>query len=138
MRRPLFVASRREFSSLNSHSLSPSSCRTRLFNDRSSSPLPRASGGEGAGVRGNPRGGGNPARSCVCYSAYRRWHRAAENVSSAGQPPHPQPFSPGKPGGEGSRKDSISMSEAEERKEINRDRSCVDRMAALPLRAERI
>ncbi len=34
--------------------------------------------------------------------------RAAENESSKGQPPHPQPFSPGKPGGEGSRKDSIA------------------------------
>ena len=58
-------------------------------------PSPPASGGDGSGVRGNPRRVGHPARSCIRGPAYRRWHRVAKAGPSTGHPPHPQPFSPG-------------------------------------------
>ncbi len=65
----------------------------------SPSPPAASAGGEGRGEGGNPRRDGDSARTCGRCPTQRRWHRVLENKSSAGQPPHPRPFSPGKPRG---------------------------------------
>ena len=61
------------------------------------------------GVRGNPLSVDDPPGICVRCPAHQYWHRAEENESSTGQPPHPRPFSPGKPGGEGRKKYSSAL-----------------------------
>ncbi len=63
-------------------------CRVRKFAKRRISGSPRPASGRGAGGEGHSRG-----RSCVEICG----------VSSAPRPPHPQPFSPAKPGEKGAR-----------------------------------
>jgi hypothetical protein len=50
-----------------------------------------------------------PALCGMSPDAETAW---AKNESSTGRRPYPQPFSPGKTGGEGSKKDSLSTSDA--------------------------
>ena len=68
----------------------------------SPAPLPR----EARGRRG-PEGFNINVRHCQCERNESRLRCLSRSISP-GQPPHPQPFSPGKPGGEGGQKDSIS------------------------------